>query len=538
MSSARRVPSDLVGLRRLVRLILRRDRMWAPLWVLGLAGVVVVSGASVMSLYDTPAAIRSYAEVAGDNPALVLFAGPGHGFDDPNIGTVLVNETLLWGAIGAALMSIFAVVRHTRAEEETERADLVRGSVVGRHAPLTAALLVAVAMNAAVFTLAALGLIAAGYGVTGTIALSGAVAAAGVAFAGVAAVAAQIAAGARGAIGLASIGLGVAFALRGIGDVADNWVSWTSPLGWALHVRAFAGERWWTLGLCVAFALALGVLAVVLALHRDLGSGILTEHGGPGAAARWIIPPTGLALRLQRASIVAWSVGVAATGAVFGTVGNDVGQMFEDNPDLAEFIELLEGMSITDAFFVTAMRMTALLVGGFALSSILRARTEEMRGRAEPIIATATSRSVWWAGQVVVTAIGTVIVTVAGGAGAGVAYAMVVGDVGEVARMVGAALATLPAVAVLVAFALAVYGLVPRAVPAVWGVYAAVLVSGILGETLRLPGWVRDLSPFEHLPQVPARGVSPAPLLVLAAIAGALAAAGWYGFRRRDLAVS
>jgi ABC-2 type transport system permease protein len=38
-------------------------------------------------------------------------------------------------------MSIFLVNRHTRAEEESERAELVRSNVVGRHAPAAAAVI-------------------------------------------------------------------------------------------------------------------------------------------------------------------------------------------------------------------------------------------------------------------------------------------------------------------------------------------------------------------------------------------------------------
>ena len=41
-------------------------------------------------------------------------------------------------AVLVALMSIFLVNRHTRAEEDVERAELVRSSVIGRHAPTAA----------------------------------------------------------------------------------------------------------------------------------------------------------------------------------------------------------------------------------------------------------------------------------------------------------------------------------------------------------------------------------------------------------------
>ena len=50
-------------------------------------------------------------------------------------------------AVLAALMSALAVVRHTRQNEETGRAELVGAAVVGRYAGLAAALIVTVGAN-------------------------------------------------------------------------------------------------------------------------------------------------------------------------------------------------------------------------------------------------------------------------------------------------------------------------------------------------------------------------------------------------------
>jgi len=56
------------------------------------------------------------------------------------------------------------------------------------------------------------------------------------------------------------------------------------------------------------------------------------------------------------------------------------------------------------------------------------------------------------------------------------------------------------------------------------------------GPLLDVPGWVLDISPYEHVPAVPAATVAAGPLLALAAVAAALTAAGLAGFRRRDVA--
>ncbi|MDH4076809.1 MAG: hypothetical protein OEW29_12800, partial [Acidimicrobiia bacterium] len=94
------------GAARLIRLILRRDRFRLPLWWVGLVGLMAVSAQSINSLYGTDDAARAYVSTVGDNPALEMFAGPGYGFDRPTPGAVLVNETSLWLALAAGLMSV------------------------------------------------------------------------------------------------------------------------------------------------------------------------------------------------------------------------------------------------------------------------------------------------------------------------------------------------------------------------------------------------------------------------------------------------
>jgi ABC-2 type transport system permease protein len=527
--------TSLTGLGRLVRFVLRRDRLRLAIWIGGLAVLLVVSAASILEVYPDQEAVETYVRLFGDNPALVAFAGPGYGFDDPNIGVVLVNETQVYGCIAIALMSIFLVTRHTRAEEDSERADLVRSSVVGRHGPAAAALAVVGAANLAVGGLFALGLVALDYAVAGSIALAGSLVACGLMFAGITAVAAQVGGSGRATLGLASAALGVAFVLRAIGDVGDNAVSWVSPMGWAMAVRAYADERWWTLVLCAAVAGGLVALAFWLSTRRDLGAGLLPPRPGPPSAAGWITRPLGLAVRLQRGALAGWMLGLFVTGIAFGSIGEDLEELVEDDSEWADVLVQLEGVSITDSFLATSMTMLALMTAGFSISSALRLRSEEAAGRVEPILATPTSRWAWVAGHLTVAVVGTVATMAAAGLGVGVSYAVVSADAAQVPRLLGAAMVTVPAILVLAGAAVALFGLVPRAAMAAWALLALAAVVGYLGELLRLPEWVRQASPLEHVPALPAESLAAGPLVALTAVAAALVALGVVGFRRRDL---
>ncbi len=523
------------GLPRMVRLVLRRDRVRLPLWILSLSLFAVASAASQRSLYPDQASIDNYARLFGGNPALVAFAGPGYGFDHPNIGVILVNETQLWLCVGVALMSIFLVNRHTRAEEDAERTEVLRSSVVGRHAPTAAAVAVVTGANLVVAALSAAGFIAFGYATVGSIALAGSAAACGIVFTAVAAVTAQVASGSRATLGSASALLGVAFVLRAVGDIGDNAVRWLSPIGWAQGVRAYAGERSWPVLLSLGIAVTLTAGAFWLSTRRDLGSGLLPGRPGPSGASGPVTTPIGLAVRLQRGPVVGWSIGLFITGAVYGSIGQDVEQMVTDNPTYADFFAQAHGATITDSYFATSMVMLALLAAGFGLSSALRLRAEEAAGRAEPVLATRTSRWRWATSHLVVAVVGSVVVVLSAGLGAGLSFAVVSGDPSQVVRMVGAALTTVPAILVLVGVAGALFGFLPRMALLAWTTVAAAVVVDVFGGLLNLPVWARQVSPFQHLPGLPAEPLRLLPLVVLAGLAAVLLTSGLFGFRERDL---
>ena len=68
---------------------------------------------------------------------------------------------------------------------------------------------------------------------------------------------------------------------------------------------------------------------------------------------------------------------------------------------------------------------------------------------------------------------------------------------------------------------------------------ALCFVVGWLGGLLELPEWAADLSPFTHTsrrcPPSPAVDLALGPVLAMLALAVAALAAGWVGFRRRDI---
>jgi ABC-2 type transport system permease protein len=279
-------------------------------------------------------------------------------------------------------------------------------------------------------------------------------------------------------------------------------------------------------------------LAVALAAHRDLGAGLVPPRPGPAQAPGSLRSPLALAWRLQRASLIGWTAGALIGGAAFGSVAKNIGSMLGSSKSLQTAITRLGGQSgVTDAYLAAMMSILGLVAAGYAVSVVLHLRSDETAERAEPLLATGVSRMGWALSQLATAAAGAAAVLAAAGLGAGLSFGLYVGDPGtQLARLIGAAFAQLPAAIAVAAVAVALFGLLPRSsVAGGWAALAAAAILVLLGPTLRLPQAVQDISPFTHVPKLPGGVASATPLLWLTAVAVVLTAAGLAALRHRDI---
>ena len=524
----------LGGTGTLVRFALRRDRIRLPVWIVVGAALVAEQSLGSQALYDTPAALAAYRATVGTSAAAIAFSGPPVGLT--TVAGAVAFEISGSVMIVAALMAMFTTGRHSRADEEAGRTELVRSTEVGRHAPLVAA--VAVSALACVALALAIGGVATltGLPARGSFLLGAGVGACGLVFTGVTAAAAQLSESTRAAYGITGAVLGVAFLLRAVGDINGSGLVWASPIGWAQAVHPFSDDRWWPLLLCIGAAGALLAVAVALLDHRDLGAGLLSGRPGAPTAGRLLASPLGLAVRLQRAALLAWAVSLAVLGAVYGGMGDAVEGLFKNNPNAQAFFPGASAAGLVEAYLATIFSIDALLAAAFAVSSVLRARSEESAGRAEPVLATATSRTAWLRSHVAVALLGSALLVVASGAATALVRAAAIGDAGSFGRLFAASLAYVPAVWVLAGVAVAAVGALPRAAAAMaWGMVGYVVIVTVFGPGLNWPGWVNDLSPFSWTPLVPVESWTAAAAVGLTAAVVALLAVGFGAFRRRDL---
>ncbi|SDK11061.1 ABC-2 type transport system permease protein [Nocardioides sp. YR527] len=538
--------TGFTGTLRLVRLALRRDRIVLLAWILGMAGFLAATTALFDDNYTThPELLGPDTQIVVENPGMrVLGLVTG-----ASVGAYTLHRDALTLAVLAAMMSVLAVVRHTRQAEELGRQEMLAAGVVGRYASLTAAVIVALAADTGLAVMLGLAMAVTGQALAGSLVGGASIALVGVAFTGVAAVTSQLASTARGAIGFAGATLGVSFMFVALGNmlgtvdsaalrVSSAWPAWLSPIGWGQQMRPFADNLWWPVALGGIVTAMLFGLALVLIDRRDVGRGIWPERRGAAHASPALLSPTGLVWRLQRGVLLGWAIGMVGFGLIFGALSDRI-QGLEGAA--TEWYETFGGdADLLGAYWASMMQIAGMAVAIYVVSLLLRLRHDEAQGTLEPLLGTAVSRLRWlgaYAANALVGATSLMLLyaaamSLAGGQALG-GTASLLGD------LVGAALVQLPAIGVLGAAVVTVVMVLPRwSVGLSWLlVVFCVFVGPMFGPSLGLPSWLSDLSPFSRVPNAPAVAISYGPVLGLVVTSVVLGLAGALALRRRDLSL-
>ncbi len=524
----------MTGWRGLLRLAWRRDRVMIIASLLVIWVLTYYSAAAMPTLYSSTEQLVAANRAANDSTGVVAIYG--HIYHLDSVGGIGANKVAMLNFLVLSFLVISVVRRHTRAEEESGRFELLGSTSVGRHAPLGAAVLLAVltALVSGFVTVPAS--IAGGWPVAGSVLFGLAQAGVGLSFAGLAAIAVQLSSSNRACGGWIFGALGVSFVLRTIGDVSWNRparvLSWLSPLGWGQQVRYFDGDRAWPLVVPVLFLAVCLPVAGRLQARRDLGAGLLADRAG--SAHGTIGTPAGLAWRLHRGGLLGWVITFAVLGVLFGSIINTVSGFMTGSA--SDILRKLGGVgAFNDVYLTLVAGMGAFGAAAFGVSALMRLRSEEASGHMESLLATPVTRDRFLASHLVVGFAGATLLVAL--LGATMAAAHLTGSTGFW-REASPALAYLPAIWVMTASVAVVVAWLPRADWLGWGLLAGVIVLGELGSLIGLPEWTLKISPFAHAPKIPVEPMAWTPEFVLSAIAVVLLGCAVVGFRRRDMPVT
>ena len=527
------------GLLPLVRLVARRSRWFYLAWALALFSFVPLTASAYETIVDPRNADLLIATMTS-NPTMRAMLGPP--VDLHTAGGFTVWRVGTFVAAMAGIMAVLGVVRSTRAEEEDGRTELLRSGMVGRHAPLVASVLVALAACGLLGLLIAVGMVGVGTPLVGSVAFGLGVALVGSVFVGVGAVGAQVTSSARGARGLGLWTLAAAYVLRAVADGSAEGsalrpLAWASPVEWMALARPYAGERWWVLLLPVVLAGALIAAALVLESRRDHGAGLLAARRGRGHASALLSSEGGLAWRLMRGSVRGWTIGLLLFALAIGSLSTSFDQMIKETPQLEAIFRRMGGgaTQLAEAFFVAMLGIVAVLMGVLAIMLFHRLRTEEEKGHAEQLLATRTSRTRLLLSYLLPALVVPVVLFALVGAVMAVNQAMATGDWAWPARIAGAALALAPGGVLVLGLAVALHGWAPRRGWLVWVVVFWSLFMTWVGAVLGLPAWMDRTTPWALLPKLPVDAMDWPAVLGVTAAGLALMGVGVWGYRRRDI---
>lgn len=527
-----------VGFRPLLKVSLEQDRLKIAPWIVLITALSVSSVIAYPWVFPDQASRAELAATIGGNPALSLIFGPA-------LDLATVDGFNAWragqlGAFFAGLMAIFIVIRNTRAQEDSGQAELLASGVLGRQTRLGVALAMAILASLILGVVATAATLIFGGEFADTAALAATWTASGWMFATVAAVSAQLGSDARSATSLSVGFLGACYIARGFIDSsgAPDWALWLTPFGWLEQVHPAAGNNAAPLLVALAFTLITATLAFALHARRDYGMGLIPPRPGPARGASTLTNPWGLALRLNRGSLIGWLAAFAVLGVVFGVLATSIGEVFAENPAIAA---ALGAGQVTHAqllftFLVTILSMVGIIAAVFGVGIVQRTYTEESEWRADPLLAGSLTRARHLASNAVVAFGGPTLAMLIAGAVIGVVAASREPDI-SAPDVLEQAVVTTPAVWVLVALALAAVGARPAIRLVGWLGVVATFALTILGPIFNLWDWILGISPMWHVPNVTAVQPDWSGLGWLAPVVGLFIAVAFVGYRRRDIAV-
>ncbi|WP_404354756.1 ABC transporter permease [Cytobacillus firmus] len=520
----------------LSKFIFRLDRLRIPIWILALTFFTIIVPTAFTGLYSSQQERDAMAQTMA-NPAMTAMTGPAD-LSNYTVGVMTAHQMLLMTAAVTGLMSILLVARHTRADEEDGRLELLRSLPVGRLSYLNATLLTVSAACIGLALINGFGLYALGIesmDLEGSLLYGAALGAAGLFFAGVTAVFAQASDSSRGTIGYSIAVLLISYLFRAITDISNETLSWLSPLAWVTKAEVYDSNNWWPIVLMITAAIVLFAAANYLNAIRDLDRGFFPSRPGKQYASRFLQSPIGLALRLQRTGIISWAIGMFVLGASYGSVLGDLESFFSDNEAMKQLLKPTEGVTLVEQFIPMLMIVISLMATIPPVMAMNKLRGEEKKERIVHLLSRAVSRSKLLGSYLVISVINGFLMISLAALGLWSAGTSVVEGGLSFGMIFGAALSYYPAMLVMISLAVFLIGFLPKFTGFIWLYVLYSFIVLYLGGLFQFSDWIGSISPFGHVPQAPIEEFSFIPLLSLCVAAAVLTLAGFIGFNRRDI---
>jgi ABC-2 type transport system permease protein len=521
----------------------RRTLVSGTLWGVVFGFYVFESAVGYASLYKTTASRDLMARTFGSNTAISALIGPAHQIQ--TVAGFTAWRTLSVLTIVGALWGLLTGTKVLRGEEEVGRWELyLAGRTTARWATAQALFGLGVGLLALWFVTAAISILV---GRSSTVQISaGAMAYLAIAlvsgtamFMAVGALASQLAATRRQAAAYAGVALGVAYALRMVADsgVGLSWLAWVSPLGWVEELQPLTAPHPLALAVIFAFTGILSGFATHLAGIRDLGASTLSDTDRMRPRSALLSGATGLALRLNRSTVLAWGVGVTAGALLLGSIAKAAGTSLQGTTGAQKILGRLGANGTGGAvdYLAVAFLIIAVLVAFVAANQVNAMRSEEADGRLEHLLVRPVGRWSWLTGRIA-SAVAAVLLLAALAGVATWATAVPSGVTLSLASLLDAGANVLPPALFVLGVGICTLGVAPRATSTVlYGLIGWSFLVDLIGDVINANHWLLDTSLFHQMTAAPAHHPDWGTNAVLIFLGATFATCGGLVFARRDL---
>ncbi len=527
--------TSFAGTANLLRLSIRRDRFILPIWVLLPCLAFWGQISFTMAMPDWQAFL---AELSA-SPLTGAILGP--------IVPLTLEGAIMWrstvqGAMVLMISAPLVVIRHTRSEETSGRAELYLSRPTDKFAPFMAALILSMGGCLTAGVLISIVLLVSGFAVEGSVLAGLTVAFSGCFFAGSALITAQAFTAPKSAWIAVTMLVGSTYftmVMNNLSGGISGWI-WLAPESWYRLTVPFGSNFVWPLFVFAFICLAAVGRAFALLRNRDIGGGLFAEPAGNTKAPKFLTTPFALNLWQNKNTALFWGLGMAFIGAAIGAIVPTIAdQMSEMLAGFASWGPAMAKLGNQEGFAALMIYMLGLMGAGsvFVISIMTGLKSDESAGYAEMMLAKPISRVRYMVSFIAMVFLYIAVILTALGFAAGIGWSIVTGDGAFILKALGMSISKIPSLWLITGFAAFLYGVAPKIQTVLSSLLiGALIVLEMFWEVGLVPWSVLAPTPFgiAHY-SIPIDELSILPLAIAAILAFGLTFLGVRGFIKRNI---
>ncbi|PTJ61141.1 ABC transporter permease [Mammaliicoccus sciuri] len=523
------------GVGQLTLFYLKTHKWKMLFWILGIVVLTVIIPPTFKSMYPHQSDMQPIVETS-KNPAMEAMLGPGQ-FEHVSVGVLFTHEMLLFTSILVAIMSILLVSKSTRGDESAGRIEMIRALPVGKVSPLISALIEMIIVNIMI-TILIMNILPLmninSVDWQGSIVYAVSLGSIGILFGMMTAIFSQLTETSSSVTGYSITVLLLSYLVRAVGDVINEDISMVSPLGWITRTFAYSENNWWPIVITLITAIIFLMIAMILYFRRDIESGLLPSKPGKRTAHKIWLYPLGLQLKLYKVGLISWAIGMFVFGASYGSIFGELDDFIKDNEMLQQMVSGKSDHYI-EAFLPTLMIIMAIVSTIPALISLYKIKNEIDTHRIELIMSRPISRIKLLSSYLVVSLFNAIFMIFIAAFGLYVAQTSVLHDPFSFWTIIKSGIVHIPAIISFVALGVVLLGWFNKGHFIVYLYLTYTFFVVYLGQLLNIKDWLKDITPFHHIPEIPVEDMNYSGISILIILSVVLIIIGFIGFKRKDI---